>query len=267
MTDYGPCTAWIDGADVAECCDVDAGSDGSLFDSVALNASQLLFELSGRLFTGACEQNVRPCNLDTPCGFQTLSRGHIISSPWAWDGWHWRGGAGLGCGCRPLSQILLPGYPISAVAEVKIDGVVIDSDGYRLDRKRWLTRMADADGKARLWPSCQRQDLPDTEPGTFSITYTSGADPPDSGVEAAKQLACELYKACPNTAGECKLPAGTVRVIRQGITVERQTISTFLRNAQTGLVLVDAFLAAYGSRSQRRPAVWGPDAQEFARPS
>jgi hypothetical protein len=146
---------------------------------------------------------------------------------------------------------------------VKIDGAVVDPSGYRLDGKRWLVRLADADGTIRFWPGCQRLDLDDTEPGTWSVTYVYGAAPPASAVSAAAQLACELWKACPGNTGECQIPTGTVRLTRQGVTVERVTLATFLSSGQTGLVLVDAFLAAYGGGG-RRAAFWSPDIDSYA---
>ena len=42
-----PCTPWITGDDVAECCSVETSS-GALFDLAAEEASALLFELSGQ---------------------------------------------------------------------------------------------------------------------------------------------------------------------------------------------------------------------------
>ena len=41
-----PCTPWVTGDDVADCCSVESSS-GALFDLAAEQASALLFELSG----------------------------------------------------------------------------------------------------------------------------------------------------------------------------------------------------------------------------
>ena len=120
-----------------------------------------------------------------------------------------------------------------------------------------------------FWPNCQTLDLPDTEPGTFSITYVHGADVPVAGQEAAIQLACEIYKACNGQA--CKLPAGTVRTNRQGIVVEKTAFTMWgfeygkrgrlSRGWQTGMALVDLFLNAYNTAGiQRVPVIWSPAA-------
>jgi hypothetical protein len=162
--------------------------------------------------------------------------------------------------------VLLPGYPVTAIAEVLIDGVAQPPSEYRLDGNRKLVRLADAYGKAQDWPSCQRLDLADTEENTFAVTYYYGVAPPALATRAAAQLACELYRACSSEGGECALPTGTVRVTRQGVTVERAELATFLSGGQTGLVQVDAFLAAYGlgGPRRRRPAIWSPDGPRYA---
>lgn len=268
--EHGPCTAWIDGADVAECCNAEVGTDTVLLDGAATIASQLLYELSGRLYAGTCERTVRPCVTRNWCGAQMLSRGHIVS--WGGAGWSmFREGQWLrACGCAPVSRIRLSGYPVTSITEVKIDGDVVDPDTYRLDEWRFLTRTRDIaePDVALFWPACQTFDLPDTEDGTFSVTYEHGADPPLVAQEAAKQLACQIYLACTGS-DSCQLPAGTSRVTRQGITIER---TFFARDPitgayRTGLTLVDTFLNGYNPNGlRRRPAVYTPDIDRYPRP-
>jgi hypothetical protein len=150
-----------------------------------------------------------------------------------------------------------------------IDGVAVDPETYRLDERRFLSRVPDPlepDVHLR-WPACQAMGLPDTEEGTFSVTYRYGQDPPPLGIHAAAQLGCELYKAC---AGEtCALPTGTTRINRQGITIERLAFTSWgfiSRNQRgvapgwrTGLPLVDAFLNTYNRPGLlRRPVLWAP---------
>ena len=74
--------------------------------------------------------------------------------------------------------------------------------------------------------------------------------------------------ACGHTAckgGACRLPSRVVQVVRQGVTIQRATpLASYLVAGATGLELVDAFIAGYGGL-RRRPAVWSPDVQPFAR--
>lgn len=267
--EFGPCSAWVDGGDVAECCADDAGTFTSLLDGAALTASQILFEQSGRLYAGRCEKTVRPCSTRSPCG-QTLSRGHLVGWEGSWWSWWDDREYSRACGCRPLDRILLSGYPVTAITEVLIDGVVIDPDTYRLDERRYLTRVRDpAEPDVILrWPACQDLDLPDTEDGTFSVTYEYGTPPPLIGQEAAKQLACQIYLACTNS-DQCQLPTGATRIVRNGLTIERQFFARdkITGSWRTGLTLVDAFLNAYAVDGvKRRPFVWSPESKRYARP-
>jgi hypothetical protein len=168
--------------------------------------------------------------------------------------------------------VKLSGYPVREISEVKIDGDVVAPDTYRLDERRYITRVRPtAESDVLAWPGCQDLTLPDTQEGTFSITYTYGQDPPAAAISAAAQLGCELYKAC-DVSLSCALPTGTVRIVRQGITIERQAFMSWaFREGRwnTGLSLVDAYLNAYNSAGlQRRPTFWGPGAMHrYARPA
>lgn len=283
--EFGPCVAWTDGDEVAAFCPSDVGSDTSLLDEFALAASELLFELSGRRFNGECSATVRPCRVGCSCwqGWGTPAWPWVGGISWgfgwngtygAWD-WAWYGPGGDSCGCKPLSQVELAGYPVTAITEVLIDGAVLDTtygDGsptYRLDMNRYLVRMNDpADPNLeKKWPGCQNLALPTTEEGTWEVTYTYGQSPPTAGVLAAKQLACQLYNS--SYGGQCALPAGATKVTRQGITIDRTLFLQWgLKDGmwQTGLPLIDSFLQAYNPMgARRRPAVWSPDVQQMPR--
>ena len=261
----GPCSAWIGGDDVASCCD--AASNPALYDDVALEASMLLYELSGRLFSGLCETTVRPCRDTCRCGW--------AGSSWYWglapfvggSSWGWGNECGDRCGCGYTPRIKLAGYPVREITEVLIDGEIVDPSTYRLDNWRWLTRMSDPGPPVvqRFWPQCQNMTLDDTEPGTWSVTYRYGVDPPPAAIPAAATLACLLYSSC---AGEdCGLPAGAVRVVRQGIEIDRTLLLNFLDPSKpSGFPQIDTFLAAYSRGIRRRPSVYSPDVQNFPRP-
>lgn len=275
----GPCTSWITADDVRECCSIsDSGSTtDELLDRLGVAASQVLYELSGRRFSGVCESVVRPCQTQG-CGINFLPAG-LGLLPY-WGGGYWSGlgsgwgdngigNAGVQCGCSPLSQVLL-GYPTVEVLEVLIDGVVVPADEYRVDEWRYLIRVADSAGVPRYWPSCQNLMLDTTEAGTFQVTYTHGVAPPSVGIDAAAQLACTFYQQCQGL--DCNLPVGASKITRQGVTIDRGLLASwFLSNQNgggwsTGLALVDAFLTAYNpSRLRRAPAVFTPDLTRMPR--
>jgi hypothetical protein len=243
---FGPATSWVTADEIAECCELVGTTDPDVLQPYGDTASQLLFLNSGRLFYGLSSKTVRPlCRPNCPCG-QVLSRGHIVPSP-RWDWW------GLCEGPCDPSRVLLSGYPVREITQVKIDGTVIDEDGYRLERMRWLVRKG-----GDRWPACQNMGLDDTEEGTWSVTYTFGQAPPLAGVEAAKELACELYRSC-NAADDCAIPQGAVRVTRAGITIERGVLrrDPVTKAWKTGMLKVDLFLNAVNPNGLlRRPMVW-----------
>jgi len=232
----------------------------------------LLYEITGRQFSGLCTATVRPANQRCTCWWW-IPAGVALPSSWGWGsfggyGWGWGNRAtNERFGCQPLSRVKLPGYPVREILEVKIDGAVVDPSQYRLDGWRWLTRLAseDADGNltAQRWPGCSRSDCADDEPGTFSVSYQFGISPPPLGVAAAAALASEIFNAC--TGGECALPSRVTKVLRQGVQIDRViTAAAALRQGNSGIQLVDAFLAGYPGTG-RRPSVFSPDVQAFAR--
>lgn len=247
---YGPCSAWTTIDEIAACCTVEETSGDSELIAVLTNAataaSQILYDLSGRQFTGSCQRTVRPCATSCMCGVQVLSRGHLVG--WSGDCW-----SGTPCGCQPLSEVKLAGYPVRSITEVKIDGVALDPSEYRLDGYRHLVRLGGA-----KWPACQSLDLADTEEGTWSVTYVHGQIPPQMAQLAAQQLACEVYKSCQGL--ECALPMGATRITRQGITIERTFFALDSATGvwRTGMPFVDGFLNAVNpSGLRRRPTFWG----------
>jgi hypothetical protein len=264
---FGPCQPWIDCGDIRASCETTG--DDALLDGIAAMASQIMFEVSGRQYGGVCEKTVRPCEtLGNTCwGLNPWFGWTGWPWAWTWDGvtWGWYDSVGCHCTCQALSRVMLSGYPVNKILEVKIDGVVQAPTTYRLDESTFLTRMRDPlDPTVPLfWPACQILDLDDTEAGTWSVTYEYGQVVPLAGKAAATALACELLPGA-----DCKLPSGAVRIVRQGITVDRLTpLAEMLRKGATGIVAIDTFIAAYNpAGNRRRPAVWSPDGPRYARP-
>lgn len=249
----GPCAAWISADDVfdcAPCSSIDVGlRDAALAARVADAASELLYHASGRQFPGVCSMVVRPCRT-------SWCSPHVAD-----DGTLQVGGCGCApashCGCPEPSSIVLPG-PIIAVGEVKIDGVVLAASNYRVDEWKWLVRLDD-----EAWPTCQDLAAPTTDDNTFQVTYTRGTTPPESGVLAATDLACELYRGCKGE--DCRIPQRVTNVVRQGVSMQFVSPAEIgvdkYGNFRTGLRTVDTFLAAFGrgGSRRRRGAIASPD--------
>ena len=267
----GLCSNWVTPLEVSQFCgsgeNLDGGPD---YTFAAQMASEVLFNLSGRQFAGGCTSTVRPCMTGCGCwgggfvGGLAIQGAMALGVPINWTGGSWDCG-GQQCGCGILSEIVLDGYPVTGITQVKIGGVVQNPSTYRLDQYRRLVCTNDL-----LWPACQDLTLPDTAQGTWSVTYTHGVDPPVAGKMAACQLACQFALAAIPGSG-CSLPEAVQEVTRQGIRVTKGRLATLVNYMMdspegTGLALVDAFMVAYNPRGlRRRPAVWSPDSPRYPR--
>jgi len=280
MPVLGPSVSWITGVDVAACCGVDYGSNPDVLDTVAVEASMALYQISGRQFAGLTSAHVRPMNQACNCEWAAgLGPWMWLPGPYSggydWGGgygaaWGWWNEQGVQFGCNGLSRVKLAGYPVRQIRQVTINGQVLDPSCYRLDEWRYLTRMSlpGPPYTQAFWPGCQAMDLNDDQPGTFSVDYLWGVNPPPLGAQAASQLACQIYLQCVGDATDCVLPTGVTRVDRQGITVERDIIFQWLDPTKsTGIVLIDLFMASYcRNKAKMRSAVFSPDVQQYSRP-
>ena len=247
------CTPWATEADLCSPCN-DYSNVGTLAAEMLQAASDVLFELSGRQFPGACEMTIRP---EALCSHAERH----VSLPMS------RRSAGGGCGCANY-RFSLPDYPVVAISQVKVDGAVVDPALYRLDDNRTLVRLADADGSNPGWPTAQRLDLPTTAEDTWSITYSWGRPPPPMGVKAAAVLACELALACdPETVSQCRLPKTATSVTREGVSVVLSPSDFLDKDGKVGLYEVDLFLRAVNpERIRRRASVWHAGMGRSVRP-
>lgn len=225
-TDSDVCEAWATEGDVT--CDTSSFEPGVL-DRALLDASDVLFHLSGRQFPGICEAVVRPA-----------------------------GQCSCGGGCSSLREIGLGVTPIVEVTEVKVDGEVLESSAYRVDNQATLVRLRDEDQSRASWPCCPIMDLDSDEEGTFEVSFTYGRRPPSMGVDAAAKLACEIAKSM--SGQNCALPERVTNVTRQGVSVSVVAPEDFLDSGRTGIFIVDMFLESVNPHSLRRPpGIMSPD--------
>ena len=242
----GPCQTWID---TLPC----SGSGGSSDDVYLAAASQLLWNWSGRQFSGSCDLVGRPCGSG---GCWPVS---VAAQRWRWGGEHWADESSTFlCGCVAVSQVPLSGYPVTDVSEVTIDGDVIDPDTYRLDDDHLLTRL---DG---WWPTCQNLRANVDEFGSFVVRYAAGIDPPAPGALACGELACWLVAMYPGVGDDCS-PTTTVKAMtRQDVNYQFSDTATL--PAARRLPMVAEFLDTYNPRHlPRRGAVYSPDLERYAR--
>lgn len=219
-------------------------------------ASEVLYELSHRLFPGPCPVIARPC--------AARRRGN---EPKWWPSPQ-RGGMGScscnranRCGCNSLDEIDL-GPDVVSIERVLIDGEVVPSTEYALEGGRFLVGYTQSDGSRRSWPCCQDLALPATAPGTFAVEFTRGRMPPRGGVLAAASLSCELIASATPDA-DCRLPKRVTTVTRQGVSIAILDPLTLFAEGRTGIAEVDLWLGSieYGA-ANRESVVVDPMAQQ-----
>lgn len=223
--------------------------------ALALASSTLHRLTGGRV--GGCPVTVRPC--------QRLTLGDATLGWWYGTGsfvpinfagrWVNVCSAAVGCGTSQCEVRLPP--PVGRVDQVKVNGAVVTDWTLAPEGRLVWTGTGTCP-----WPTQQDLSKPDTEPGTFSVTYLN-AYPVDSlGAYAAGVLAMEYAQACEGNS--CRLPSGVSTVARQGLTMEIQTGA--FPNGMTGIREVDAFISLWNPGNLRRAAtVWSPDISTMRR--
>lgn len=223
----GPCAPWAATSDVSpsRIGEVDAGA---LTDCLVV-ATEILWNLTGRRWSGVCADTIRPV-----CG--CVRRRPVTG----------QGATGCGEDRRLLS---LPGRPVVEVSAVTIDGVPLAAeDWFVLDR----AAVGRVDGQS--WPCSQALRLASSETGTWEVAYRYGTAPPPGGVRSAATLAFEMALASIPDAEGTRLPERVSSITRQGVTMAVLDPLTLLAEGRTGLVDVDLWVASVMHGDRRRGA-------------
>lgn len=212
-------------------------------------ATELLWRATAGIY-GTCTVKVRPCG--RTCQSAAFAYWPVQTSTGEWINVTC-GCEESACGCCHVSDIKLVG-PVASVTEVKIDGVIVVPNTYRIDDGYKLTRVGDAPP----WPKCQDLGAAPTAPNTFQITYLKGIPVPVGGQYALAALAAEIKKSC--NGSECRLPARVTSVTRQGISAAMINDIDFLRSGLSGVPEADAWVVSVNPLNQRsQSAVYSPD--------
>jgi len=204
---------------------------------------------------GGCPVTVRPC--DSGClSSYSYSVGYVNGYPYTgapFVPFNWNGSISNVCvcsgPCRHSTGVRLDA-PVYSISEVKVDGTVVPDTNYWLS-DNWLIPLG-----SQTFPRTQNLDLPDTQPGTFSVTYYDSAPVDGLGAYAAGKLAMQYALAC-TPGGKCKLPEQVTNVVRQGVTYSIPAGA--FPNGETGLREVDAFIALWNPNHRtQRTRVWSP---------
>jgi len=213
-------------------------------------AVELLWRWTNRAF-GVCSIVARPqrtCYQSSFWGWGPYSGGSMSwhSSPvsqWVLSGGDVSAFVACGtcgaigtCTCTGMTSVKLPG-PVVSVSAVTIDGVDFPEVNWSLDNGRLLR----LDGSS--WPATQNLELPDTEVGTWSVSYSIGHPVPVGGQIAAGVFALELAKALCGDSG-CQLPQRVRSITRQGISMAVLDGFDDLDKGRTGIYLVDSWVSS-----------------------
>jgi hypothetical protein len=218
-----------------------APADQTAFEEMA---TSFLWRWTLRQF-GVCSTVIRPCRNDCTSWSTFWGKGPY---PWGSAAGSWPvlvAGkwynvrdctCGSSCSCKVPNSVRLPG-PVSAVTQVMIDGAVVSPSAYRVDDDLLIR----TDGQD--WPRRQDLSLPETEAGTWQISYDRGLAVPTGGQIAAGRLACELAKAACQD-GSCQLPQRLQTITRQGVTMAMLDNFTGIDKGYTGIWLIDSWVTS-----------------------
>ena len=184
-------------------CGCSCTLEQSVVEEALDHASDLVYYLTKGTWFGVCEATVRPCR-QCYCGT-----------------------------CRSCCELEV--LPLRAdaieVSEVRIDGVVLDTDEYELLRGGRLVRRNPSNPLNRPdpWPCCQKVYRPLTADETFGLTYSFGQGLIPGWVKnAVIELACDTTTHF--ETGRTKLPPGTTAATMQNVTITLQAQADALRD-------------------------------------
>lgn len=177
---------------------------------------------------GTCPTTIRPCPPIARCGCGWNP--HIRDGRWYNDCVH-------GYRCRVKSEVDIPG-PVGYIDSMMIDGVAVDLWGgdWRLDNGHLLVWQGEGDSPI---PEGQNLNRPDTEPGTWSITYSRSHPVSEQGRQAVATLALEMVKAF-TPRKKCTLPRGVTSVVRNGVSFSIE--AGLFPGGLTGIDTVDQYI-------------------------
>lgn len=228
----GPCEPWATWDEVAACNTADFSTlDSAQRESILDVASSIMFDLSGRRYTGICQKTRSLCVACAQCG-------------WRWGGDIWN----AWCSCEPFDSIDL-GPNTHAVWNVTVDGAILDPSEYTLVNHRLLARLNDM-----MWP----RGIDVSDPAAFAATWAQGRAIPPGGRKAVALFAAEMALSCLGKA--CQLPQRVSTLTREGTTYTLIDSMKMISEERTGIYLVDLWLTADKKGRKAKPALFAPGA-------
>ena len=211
----------------------DSVSELAAFSAIEI-ASAVLYEVTGRRWSGLDSAVVRPSAEDTSNKFQVPFWNET-----------WGSFASVEGSCVPTDTLNLGYFPVVSVTDVKINGITIATNLYQLQDRKFLVRV---DGG--VWPCTQNLSAAPTQPDTFAVSVVHGIEPPEAGKHACAVYAAELAKSFCNL--DCALPQRTQYMTRQGISTIMLDPLNVIERGMIGLPTVDAWVRAVNPHQRRK---------------
>lgn len=227
--------------------DLGSYSDSEFSYDAAKVASQLLFQLSGRKYSGTttvteryvCATRGHNYGLARGTTTAALVNGDVQNIPLTAYDFYETASDGITTG----SRLRLRGKPVTKVHAIRDHlGEIINPNYYYLSDHSVIQPV-----RGVPWRPCN-----------VEVTYTYGVEAPAMGKMAARMLAIEF---CKMWSGEdCELPQRVTSISRQGVSYTILDPQEFVAQGRTGIYFVDMFLKSVNpDNAKNRARVFSPD--------
>lgn len=255
---------YADPTDLVTCCKAasDAGlsADDPRLEDVVVQASEILYNLTGRQFTGTQNVKVRP---QVPCSCGWYGRFGYPSYPSypAYPGYPWN--SNYGCGCLP-PRIDLGFWPVARINSIWYNAEVQPLTDFHIDNYRYLVRndgLRFPNYPNNLWATKGGDHDNANEGYVFEVDLDYGAAVPRLLQRATRELACRLLSEClcPDDKS-CKVPDRVNSLSRQGVSINLIDPLDILREGGTGIYAVDLAIKTFNPTKMQSPSFfWAPD--------
>lgn len=229
----GPCEPWTSWDAVAACGPASLSDVSPSQREYAVDvASEILYNLSGRVYPGIC----------------TVTRSLCLSC---------RTCLPATCGCEPVNGYYVDlgiAAPVWGAWDVIADGVTLPASAYTVHDRRYLVR---TDGE--LWPVTGNGQTSLMDPNTFRATWAYGRKVPVGGQQAAQLFVTEIAKLCVGDAS-CQIPQRVTNVNREGMSFTILDSMKMIEEGRTGIALIDLWLVSDKVGRKSKPRIFAPGA-------
>lgn len=214
---------------------VDQDPEDDLIIDAIMDASLIMFYLTGRQFNGTTQTTISPYNRCYDCAPHRLTFGL---------------------------------WPVTDIIAVREEGEDKDPADYHIDEYRYLVKNnGEAFPRHHNWYAEAGGAYDTEEDGfVFEVTVEHGLPAPRLLKRATAALACSLYDMVAHDCENCDLPERVTNVSRQGVSWEVADFANLLERGGTGIYVVDLAVKVFNPNRLTSPSfVWTPDQERGTR--